>query len=298
MPRPDDPITPLHPPGIVGKGEFCKSCDKILRKFTILVNFLNFNLFGFRCGSFVVSSANVDELRKSYFDPTGVIKSWIVEGQGPPSMFPEELEKSNFLLIVDDGVTRGKSNALSLASNLGLYAQCTFGKNEDGEEELKILQPTQKERDSDQLPKVICAGHLFEDSEYRTIHICLPKIPIFFGNSDNSGLTENFIDQVSKLLGVQIGPKLIGVILVGLQADCKQLARTNFEEQSVTVQTLQTALGRKIRELSQAWNTVCRAKNTDKMPPLAVGVIGVPDSTLAQRVVRDPSGFAPDRLAL
>jgi hypothetical protein len=48
--------------------------------------------------------------------------------------------------------------------------------------------------------------------------------------------------------------------------------------------------------LSQAWNNVCRATNSDVMPPLAVGVIGVLDSTLAQRVVRDPSGFTPDRL--
>jgi hypothetical protein len=88
---------------------------------------------------------------------------------------------------------------------------------------------------------------------------------------------------------------LIGVILIGLQADCKQLAKTNFEDQPVTIQTLQTALGRKIKDLAQAWNDICRGEDTTSKPPLAVGVIGVPDSSL--RVVReDPSGFSPDRL--
>jgi hypothetical protein len=203
-----------------------------------------------------VSFASIDDLQRSYFDKTGVIKSWILADQGSPSLTSEELEQSNFLLVVDDGVTRGKSNALSLASSLALYAQCTFEKTEEGEEELKILQPTQKERDSDQLPKVISASHLFEDAEYQVIHLCMPKTPIFFGNSDNPGLTEKFIDQVSKLFGVSIGPKLIGVILVGLQADCKQLTKTNFKEQPVTVQTLQTALGRKIKEPQEAVEAV------------------------------------------
>jgi hypothetical protein len=73
------------------------------------------------------------------------------------------------------------------------------------------------------------------------------------------------------------------------------LAKTNFEDQPVTVQTLQTALGRKIKDLAQAWNAICRGEDTTLMPPLAVGVIGVPDSSL--RVVReDLSGFSPDRL--
>jgi hypothetical protein len=147
-----------------------------------------------------VSFAGVDQLQKAYFDSTGVIKSWVVADQGLPALTPEEVKKSNFLLLVDDGVTRGKSDALSLASSLSLYAQCKFEKDENGEEELKILQPTQKEHDSDQLPKVISASHLFEDSEFQVIHICMPKTPIFFGNSDTAGLTEKFIAQVSELL--------------------------------------------------------------------------------------------------
>jgi hypothetical protein len=124
----------------------------------------------------------------------------------------------------------------------------------------------------------------------------MPKTPIFFGNSDTAGLTENFIAQVSELLGVSIGFKLIGVILIGMQADCKQLTKTTLE-QPITVQTLQTALGRKIKNLAQAWNTICRREDSTLMPPLAVGVIGVPDSSL--RVVRkDPLGFSPDRLVI
>jgi hypothetical protein len=241
--------------------------------------------------------AGIDKLQRDYFDSTGVMKSWIIESLGGPSLTPEEVKENNFLLIVDDGVTRGQSSAVSLASSLGLYVQCKFGKNENGEEELKLLQPTQKDRDHDQLPKVIEAGHLFALSEFRVIHICLPKTPIFLGDSTadgTDGLMEKFISQVSSLLGVLIGFRLIGTMLVGLQAGCKQLTKANFNER-ITVKTVQVALGRKLGNLAKAWNDICRGEDQESKPPLVVGVIGVPDSSL-QQVKEESSGFLPERL--
>jgi hypothetical protein len=244
-----------------------------------------------------VMAIGPDKASRHLFDPTGYIYSRIVEEIAERLISEVELEnKNNYLILVDDGVTRGQSAAVSLATHLGLYAQCKFVKTGNGQEELRILEPTQRERDNNKLPRVISAGHLFDTSEFKVIHICLPKTPFLFGDSSTDGLTGNFIAQVCKLFGADISSQVIGVMIIGLQADCRQLTKVNLPEPT-SVATIQLALARKVKTLAAAWNGVCRGGGVDDKPPLAVGLIGVPNST-HQATGASANSFTHSRLVV
>jgi hypothetical protein len=177
---------------------------------------------------------------------------------------------------------------LSIASALHLYAQCAFKKNEQGEEELVLLV-----QDPTNPCKIINGAHLFADSEFMVIHISMPKTPIFLGDTKTEGLTSRFIGQVAQLFGASIGFKVIAVLMVGLQADCKFLTKHRHAA-PMTVGTVELALKHKVKELGVAWNDICRVED-DELPPLAVGVLGVP--TLSLKVVPDnDGGFVSNRL--
>jgi hypothetical protein len=222
---------------------------------------------------------------RQYYNEEGYIQSW---DQVQPALSLDELKKNKFVLVVDDGVTKGHSHALSIASALHLYAQCAFRKNGQGEEELVLLP-----QDPTNPCKIINGAHLFADSEFLVIHICMPKTPIFLGDMNTEGVTGRFVGQVCQLFGANIGFKLLAVIMVGFQADCKFLTKHGHGA-PMTVGTVELALKRKIKELGVAWNDTCRVEG-DELPPLAVGVLGVP--TLSLKVVQDDGGsFTSNRL--
>jgi hypothetical protein len=226
-----------------------------------------------------------DKVERKHFDEAGYIQSW---DQMEPSLSLDELRNNKFVIIVDDGVTKGHSNALSLASAPHHYAQCTFTKNEQGEENLVLLPP-----DRNNPCKIIDGAHLFADSEFLVIHICMPKTPIFLGDNKTAGVTERFVGQVAQLFGASVGVKLLGVMMVGLQADCKFLTKQKLAA-PMTVGTVQQALTRKMKELAAGWNEICRGESSD-LPPLAVGILGVP--ALSLKVIEGAeAGFTSFRL--
>jgi hypothetical protein len=240
---------------------------KIVRKITLWIHL----------SLITVATVNRYELPRSFFDKTGEIKVWASPKNTP--RLPVELIGSNnekFLIVVDDGVTIGASCAVSFASSLSMYLQARV--------EVVNGSPVLRRATFERVRKVIDGRHIFASAGYKVIHITIPKCPIFLGNSEMGGLGAEFIHQVGGLLGFDQGvyPRILGVVLMGLQADSKYISGAALTE-AVTVESIEMALEAKLNDLHDAWSATCAEGRAPGEPPFVLGVLGAGTQTLHVR---------------
>ncbi len=161
-------------------------------------------------------------------------------------------------------------------SSLSMYLQARV--------EVVNGSPVLRRATFERVRKVIDGRHIFASAGYKVIHITIPKCPIFLGNSEMGGLGAEFIHQVGGLLGFDQGvyPRILGVVLMGLQADSKYISGAALTE-AVTVESIEMALEAKLNDLHDAWSATCAEGRAPGEPPFVLGVLGAGTQTLHVR---------------
>jgi hypothetical protein len=236
-----------------------------------------------------VATVSGYELPRSFFTSTGEIKIWALPKK--PTKMPLKLlgaNKEKFIILVDDGVTIGKTCAVSYASSLSMYVQARL----EVENGRVVLRRTT----FDTVRKVIDGRHLFAASGYQVIHVTIPRCPIFLGNTEMEGLGNDFVKQLGQLLGFDRGvyPRILGVVMMGLQADSRYISGAALDK-AVTVESIEMGLEAKLNNLQEAWAASCAQDRPAGDPPFVLGVLGV--GTRSLHVRNDNHGrFSVERL--
>jgi hypothetical protein len=195
-----------------------------------------------------------------YVDRVGEILE-LKRGVVRPDMKRADIASRPVLIIIDDGVPvctppSRLPVAISYASHLGMYAQASLTHDSHGKEELTL-------RRFDILP-VIDASVIFSEAADE---------PIVLGNGKNHrGITSNIVKLVGELFGVNLESNMMGVILLGLQADCKVIASKDIK--GMTMGAFEDSLVGRLEVLHQQLNEKYRPEGCD-MPPVMLGVVGV-----------------------
>ncbi len=198
-----------------------------------------------------------------YIDHCGSILKW---RDIKPCMKRSDIAGRGVLIVIDDGMTvcQGQQRvAVSYASHLGMYAQATLTSSDEKQEDLRL-------RKFDVFP-VIDASHMFFEAPYAVVHVSLKDIPIFLGNGKKClGVTSNIVAQVSHLFGVNLEENIMGVVLVGLQADCKIAAGKQCV--GLTMNKFERSFFAKLDALLDELNSRYRPEGSG-LPPIMVGVL-------------------------
>ncbi len=174
------------------------------------------------------------------------------------------------LIIIDDGVPvctppSRLPVAISYASHLGMYAQASLTQNSHGKEELTL-------RRLNVLP-VIDTSAIFSNALFVTVHVLLRDEPIILGNGkSHHGVTANIVKLVGELFKVNLESNVMGVILLGLQADCKVIA--SKEIKGMTMGAFKDSLIGCLEVLHRQLNERYRSEGCG-IPPVMLGVVGV-----------------------
>jgi hypothetical protein len=146
-----------------------------------------------------------------------------------------------------------------------MYAQASLTVNSHGKEQLtpRLIGAV----------PVIDASVIFAHALFVSVHVSLRDQPIVMGDGKHHrGVTSNIVKLVGGLFGVNLESNVMGVVLLGLQADCKVVALKEIK--GLTMGAFEDSLVGRLEILHQELNEKYRPEGCG-MPPVMLGVVGV-----------------------
>jgi hypothetical protein len=224
-------------------------------------------LFSFLSLLSVVAAPQEYTFEYDYIDRTGEI----LERKGvKPNMKKSDIDGRPVILVIDEGTPicsppNRLPVAVSYASHLGMYAQATLARNSHGKEELTLSRFN--------VLSVIDASVVFSSALFATVHVSLQDQPIILGDGRRCpGVTANIVKLVGDLFKVNLENNIMGVVLLGIQADCKVIARK--EVLGMKMGDFEDSIAGRLETLYSKLNEKYRPLGCDT-PPVMVGLIGV-----------------------
>jgi hypothetical protein len=166
------------------------------------------------------------------------------------------------VVIIDDGALGDVCYAIHEDG----YAPITLAPEPLNSSGLKLIV-----NDAHAGPRMV-GGHIWASSEYYVLHLQFCDYPIVLGKELAGGLPADLPVLISRFFGFDAD--LLGIFLVGMQADATFLAETKIKNNSTLTDAI-AAMNSVMQRNFLRWTRCASSGRSADLPPLVTGLIGI-----------------------